>query len=130
MNNDVLKKMDTELSEVVQYSLNLNGILHDMNSYIGNNLKITWKGLVICQCGKEMKKFYRSGFCYSCYWESPKASQSIFKPELCTAHLDIEERDLAWEKEFSEQMKNKPKSKSVLTKVRYNILNNLRLPIK
>ena len=100
MNNDVLKKMDTELSEVVQYSLNLNGVLHDMNSYIGNNLKITWKGLVICQCGKEMKKFYRSGFCYSCYWESPKASQSIFKPELCTAHLDIEERDLAWEKEF------------------------------
>ena len=29
-----------------------------------------------------------------------QASQSIFKPELCTAHLDIEERDLAW-KEFS-----------------------------
>jgi hypothetical protein len=30
----------------------------------------------------------------------PLASQSIFKPELCTAHLGIEERDLQWEKEF------------------------------
>ena len=47
-----------------------------------------------------MKKFYRSGFCYTCYWESPFASQSIFKPELCTAHLNIEERDLEWEKKF------------------------------
>ena len=42
-----------------------------------------------------MESFYRnSGFCYKCYWESPQASQSIFKPELCTAHLGIEERDL------------------------------------
>ena len=28
------------------------------------------------------------------------ASQSIFKPEPCTAHLGIEERDLEWEKTF------------------------------
>ena len=28
------------------------------------------------------------------------ASQSIYKPELCTAHLGIEERDLEWESKF------------------------------
>ena len=54
----------------------------------------------ICHCGKRMNKFYRSSFCYTCYWDSPLASQSIFKPELCTAHLGIEERDLKWEKKF------------------------------
>ena len=47
-----------------------------------------------------MDKFYRSGFCYNCYWTLPEASQSIFKPELCTAHLGKEERDLEWERKF------------------------------
>ena len=93
------KKMNVELKDVVNYSLDLNGI-HNMNSYIGKEIKIEWNGVVICECGKKMDKFYRSHYCYKCYWESPSASQSIFKPELCTAHLDIEERNLEWEKKF------------------------------
>ena len=92
--------MDVKLDDKVQYSLHLYGEEHNMNSYVGKHIKFEWSGDVICDCGKKMKKFYRSGFCYNCYWESPKASQSIFKPELCTAHLGIEERDLVWEKEF------------------------------
>tara|TARA_B100001758_G_C18382912_1_gene598334 strand:+ start:509 stop:1327 length:819 start_codon:yes stop_codon:yes gene_type:complete len=98
---DTLKKMGVELKETVHYTLDIHGEIHDMNSYIGKQLKIIWSGVVICSCGKKMNKFYRSsGYCYKCYWESPLASQSIFKPELCTAHLGIEERDLAWEKRF------------------------------
>lgn len=98
---DSLKKMGTELLDVVNYNLHIHGKNHLMNNYLEKQIKISWKGLVICSCGKKMKKFYRSsGFCYKCYWQSPLASQSIFKPELCTAHLDIEERDLKWEKEF------------------------------
>ena len=101
MLRDTLKKMNTELKDVVHYTLDIHGINHDMNSYIGRQLKINWGGVVICSCGKKMNTFYRnSGYCYTCYWESPLASQSIFKPELCTAHLGIEERDLEWEKEF------------------------------
>ena len=93
--------MNTDLKDVVYYSLDINGNSHDMNSYIGKNISIKWSGMVLCRCGKKMKLFYRgSGFCYKCYWESPLASPSIFKPELCTAHLGIEERDLAWEKKF------------------------------
>ena len=49
------------------------------------------------------KKFYRQNFCYDCFWSLPQASPSIFKPELCQAHLGIEERDLAWEKKFQLQ---------------------------
>jgi len=100
MMTNTLKKMDTELKDVVEYTLNIHGEIHQMNDYIGQSIKIEWNGEVICSCGKMMKKFYRSGFCYKCYWESPFASQSIFKPELCTAHLNIEERDLEWEKKF------------------------------
>ena len=101
MFKDTLKKMDTQLKDVVYYTLDIHGEKHNMNSYIGKQIKISWSGFVICNCGKKMNKFYRnSGYCYKCYWESPLASQSIFKPELCTAHLDIEERNLEWEKEF------------------------------
>ena len=101
MLRDTIKKMDTELREVVYYTLDIHGKIHNMNSYIGKRLKINWSGVVICCCGKKMDAFYRnSGYCYKCYWESPLASKSIFKPELCTAHLGIEERDLEWEKEF------------------------------
>jgi hypothetical protein len=101
MFRDTLKKMDTELKDIVHYSLDIHGEIHNMNSYIGKEININWSGVVICSCGKKMDTFYRnSGYCYKCYWESPLASQSIFKPELCTAHLGIEERDLEWEKEF------------------------------
>ena len=101
MQRDALKKMDTELQDVVHYTLDIHGKIHNMNSYIGKQLKINWSGVVICCCGKKMDAFYRdSGYCYKCFWESPQASQSIFKPELCTAHLGIEERDLEWEKNF------------------------------
>ena len=100
MSINKLKKMSTNLQDIVQYNLHLNGINHKMNDYIGKQIKFEWSGVVICQCKKEMARFYRSSYCYKCYWESPSASQSIFKPELCTAHLGIEERDLDWEKRF------------------------------
>jgi hypothetical protein len=100
MMKDTLKKMDTNLQDVVQYKLDIHGENILMNELIGKQIKIEWSGQVICSCGKKMKKFYRSGFCYDCFYESPLASQSIFKPELCTAHLGIEERDLEWEKTF------------------------------
>tara|TARA_B100001287_G_scaffold88279_1_gene73940 strand:- start:2837 stop:3661 length:825 start_codon:yes stop_codon:yes gene_type:complete len=100
MSKDSLKKMKTELCNEVKYLLEINNETHNMNEIIDKNITIKWNGKVICSCGKEMKKFYRSGFCYNCYWESPMASQSIFRPELCTAHLGVEERDLEWERKF------------------------------
>ena len=92
--------MNTSLNETVHYTLSINNRTHFVNDLIGKKIKIKWSGKVLCQCGKIMDKFYRSGFCYNCFWISPLASQSIFKPELCTAHLNIEERDLEWEKKF------------------------------
>jgi|TARA_B110000263_G_scaffold230567_1_gene225191 hypothetical protein len=100
MLSDIIKKMNTSLNDVVHYTFNINDKSHLMNDLIGKKIKIKWRGQVLCQCGKVMKKFYRSSFCYNCFWSSPLASQSIFKPELCTAHLNIEERDLEWEKKF------------------------------
>ena len=97
----VLKKMLTSHKEVVYYTLKLDNDVIAMNELIGSDIKIIWDNKVVCTaCRKQDTSFYRSSFCYKCYWNSPQASQSIFKPELCTAHLDIEERDLDWEKKF------------------------------
>ena len=100
MLHNCLKKMNTELKDVVNYKLAINGTQHLMNNYINQQIKFEWEGKVKCFCNKLCKTFYRQNFCYDCYWSLPQASQSIFKPELCTAHLGIEERDLDWEKKF------------------------------
>ena len=47
--------------------------------------------------GKD-KKIFRQGFCYDCFYEIPQAGDWIMKPELSTAHLDKEDRDLEYEK--------------------------------
>ena len=64
--------MNTILKDVVYYTLDIHAEKHNMNSYIGKRIKISWSGSVICNCGKKMNAFYRkSGYCYKCYWESP-----------------------------------------------------------
>ena len=95
-----LQKMKTKLEDVVHYSMDVSGTLQSMNDLIGKRINIKWLEQVICICGKTSESFFRAGFCKSCFFNAPQASQSIFRPELCTAHLGIEERDLDWEKEF------------------------------
>jgi hypothetical protein len=54
-------------------------------------------GYQCLNCGKK-KKIFRQGFCYDCFMSSASAGDWIMKPELSTAHLDIEDRDLEYEK--------------------------------
>ncbi len=95
-----IAKMHVSYSDPIQYRFLINNEEIPLNRLIGANIKINWSGKVVCSCGRIMPKFYRQNFCYQCFWNSPLASQSIFKPELCTADLGIEERDLEWEKKF------------------------------
>ena len=48
MMTNTLKKMDTELKDVVEYTLNIHGEIHQMNDYISQSIKIEWNGEVIC----------------------------------------------------------------------------------
>jgi len=93
-------KMQTQYDSPVKYNLLVGNDHFQVNSLINKKMHLKWTGKVQCICGKEFSKFYRQNFCYQCYWNAPQASQSIFKPELCTADLGIEDRDLEWEKQF------------------------------
>ncbi|HLO72320.1 MAG TPA: DUF2797 domain-containing protein [Flavobacterium sp.] len=92
-----LSKMQTELSNPIQYYLVFENSFLNLNQLLGKNLEIEFQGYQCLNCGKA-KKIFRQGFCYDCFMSSPAVGDWIMKPELSTAHLDIEDRDLAYEK--------------------------------
>jgi hypothetical protein len=93
----VLKKMKTENSTEIQYYLDMNSDFLNMNQLLNSELTIRFVTYECLNCHLE-KEIYRQGFCKSCFFEIPNAADWIMKPELSRAHLDIEDRDLAYEK--------------------------------
>lgn len=89
-------KMTTQNAKPIQYFLNLNQDLINVNQLLGKKLSFKHIGYQCVNCGKD-EKIYRMGFCKKCFFESPYASETIIRPELSTAHLGIGERDLAIE---------------------------------
>lgn len=93
----VLKKMLTELNDEVHYYLKVENDFLNLNQLLNKEIEISFEGYECLCCGLN-KKIYRQGFCYDCFYSSAQVGDWIMKPELSTAHLDIEDRDLAYEK--------------------------------
>jgi len=98
----VLKKMQSEISQEINYYLNLSGQFLHMNQCIDKTISLTHKGFECLNC-QRTEPIFRQGFCKNCFFESPQAGDWIMRPELSTAHLDIEDRDLAYEKKVQLQ---------------------------
>ncbi|WP_027376917.1 DUF2797 domain-containing protein [Kaistella palustris] len=92
-----LLKMTTQNAKPIQYYLNLSHDLINMNQLFGKKLKWKHVGFDCVACGGD-ERIFRMGFCKRCFYESPYASDTIIRPELSTAHLDIGDRDLEVEK--------------------------------
>lgn len=97
-----IRKMSSVLGEPIQYYLNLSSDLIEMNQVFGKTIRIEHIGFQCVECGED-KPIFRMGFCKKCFFESPYASETIIRPELSTAHLGIEERNLEVEKEIQLQ---------------------------
>lgn len=93
----VLTKMQTEFSNPIQYYLVFEDSFLSINQLLGKKMEINFLGYQCLNCSKR-KKIFRQGFCYDCFMGSASAGDWIMKPELSTAHLDIEDRDLEYEK--------------------------------
>ncbi len=98
----VLKKMITENGSPVQYYLDMEQDFIHMNQLLDHEISITFKSWQCLSCGAD-KKIFRQGFCYDCFYKMPQAGDWIMKPELSKAHLDIEDRDLEYEKQVQLQ---------------------------
>ncbi len=99
----VLKKMQTDNQKTVQYYLQMQDDFLNMNQLLDKEIVLSFVKYECLNCHKD-KEIYRQGFCKKCFFETPNAGDWIMKPELSTAHLGIEDRDLAFEK----QMQLKP----------------------
>ncbi len=94
----LLKKLDAEFSDPIQYFLNSDGQQIELNSFLGKKLKIENTGQKVCiRCGAKTKKLYGEGFCYKCFITAPEADSCIIYPEKCKAHLGIS-RNMEWSK--------------------------------
>ena len=98
----VLTKMQTEFQDPIQYYLVFKNDFIHVNQLIGKNIAMAFVGEQCLSCGLNIE-IYRQGFCKSCFFDMPNAGNWIMRPELSTAHLDKEDRDLEYEKKVQLQ---------------------------
>jgi hypothetical protein len=98
----VLKKMQTEIGDPIQYYLVFENSFLSLNQLLDKKIEINFVGYECLNCGKK-KKIFRQGFCYDCFYASPAVGDWIMKPELSTAHLGIADRDLVYEEKVQLQ---------------------------
>ena len=98
----VLRKMQTELADPIQYYLIFDGDFLNLNQVLNKELTLSFIKYQCLNCGED-RSIFRQGFCRTCFYEIPTAGDWIMRPELSTAHLDKEDRDLEYEKKVQLQ---------------------------
>jgi hypothetical protein len=98
----VLTKMQTEFGNPIQYYLVFENSFLNVNQLLNKTIEINFEGYQCLNC-KKKKKIFRQGCCYDCFYSSASVGDWIMKPELSTAHLGIEDRDLAYEEKVQLQ---------------------------
>ncbi len=94
--------MQTELADPIQYYLIFDGDFLNLNQVLNKELTISFIKYQCLNCGED-RPIFRQGFCRTCFYEIPTAGDWIMRPELSTAHLDKEDRDLEYEKKVQLQ---------------------------
>ncbi|WP_400072179.1 DUF2797 domain-containing protein [Zobellia russellii] len=93
----VLRKMQTEIGNPIQYYMVFENDFLNVNQILDKALEINFIKFQCLNCGRD-RPIFRQGFCKTCFYETPSAGDWIMRPELSTAHLDKEDRDLEYEK--------------------------------
>lgn len=98
----VLEKMITEMAEPIQYFLELDGDVIHVNQLLNNLIQIEFVDYQCLSCGSN-QPIFRQGHCKKCFFQQASTADWIMKPELSQAHLNIEDRDLEYEKKVQLQ---------------------------
>ena len=97
MFHGVIKKMVTSWENPIKYYFLFPDSFIKMNDLIGKKITVNFDSYSCLSCSSNVK-IYRQGFCQKCFFESPSAGDWIIRPELSKAHLNIEDRDIDFEK--------------------------------
>ncbi|MCL5129054.1 DUF2797 domain-containing protein [Algibacter sp. L4_22] len=98
----VLTKMETEFSNPIQYYLVFDSDFINMNQLLGKTISIEFIKFQCLNCGLD-KPIFRQGYDKQCFYNTAHTGDWIMRPELSTAHLGIEDRDLGYEKKVQLQ---------------------------
>lgn len=123
----VLTKMQTEIGTPIQYYLIFEDSFLNVNQLLGKNISFSFLGYQCLNCNKK-KKIFRQGFCYDCFMSSASAGDWIMKPELSTAHLDIEDRNLEYEKKV--QLQPHIVYLALSSEVKVGVTRNTQIPTR
>ncbi|MEL0652927.1 DUF2797 domain-containing protein [Algibacter sp. TI.3.09] len=93
----VLTKMETEFSNPIQYYLVFDSDFINMNQLLGKTISIEFVKYQCLNCGLD-KPIFRQGYDKQCFYNTAQTGDWIMRPELSTAHLGQEDRDLEYEK--------------------------------
>jgi len=91
-----LRKMVTENTQPVTYSLPIGESFVALNDFIDKKISLTFTGTINCiACGRVTSKSFQQGYCFPCMRSLAECDTCIVKPELC--HFDQGTcRDAEW----------------------------------
>jgi len=79
-----VRKLTTQLTDVVQYAMPIGDELIPFNELIGKSISICYAGEINCiVCGRKSKKSFAQGYCYPCFSSLPECDSCIMSPEKC-----------------------------------------------
>ena len=91
-----LRKMVSENTSPVTYSLPVGDNLIGMNESLNKKITLRYTGTINCiACGRKTSKSFQQGYCFPCMRSLAECDSCIVKPELC--HFDKGTcRDAEW----------------------------------
>ena len=98
----VLTKMVTEFGSPIQYYLVFENDFLNMNQLLNKQITMQFVKYQCLNCGLD-KPIFRQGFDKQCFYDTASTGDWIMRPELSTAHLGKEDRDLEYEKKVQLQ---------------------------
>jgi hypothetical protein len=79
-----VRKMKTELTDPVSYTMLLGEHEVPMNAYIGKQVQLQYEGLINCiHCARKTNKSFSQGYCYPCFKRLAQCDSCIVSPEKC-----------------------------------------------
>ena len=102
-----LRKMAATLpansDDAVLYSMVLDEQVIGLNSYLGQDISLTYTGGIHCiHCQRKTNKSFSQGYCYPCFKSLPQCDLCIMSPEKCHYQAGTC-RDEQWADEFCMQ---------------------------
>ncbi|MDA1370145.1 MAG: DUF2797 domain-containing protein [Proteobacteria bacterium] len=98
-----LRKMQSRLSDPVDYKVPLGDCAVPLNQYLEKPIRLEYSGTIACvYCGRKTSKSFNQGYCYPCFQKLAQCDSCIIHPEKC--HFDQGScREPAWGEQYCMQ---------------------------